>query len=296
MKVISNCSKTMKNIEDSSAFSDTMLARRIEYLSGFMLPERYRTLCRTVEQRTRYMTICMENTFHPQNASALVRNCEAFGVQELHAVEELCHFSPNVQIVRGTDKWVEIHKHPTTAELIASLRARGYRIVATSPHHKDTTPQTFDVSAGPFALIFGTEHSGISDEVMAEADEFLRIPMCGMVESLNVSASAAILLYTLSTRVRALGTTATADPMTSSQFLSAPSEPVSGTMEKQAASDGSDRVAMHTNEPLMGEALLDTSRPRAVWQLSLRDRNEVLYRWLQQSIRDPQGVLTRFPG
>ena len=67
-------------------------------------------------------------------------------------------------------------------------------------------------------------------------------------------------------------------------------------MEKQAASDGSDRVAMHTNEPLMGVALLDTSRPRAVWQLSLRDRNEVLYRWLQQSIRDPQGVLTRFPG
>ncbi len=68
----------MKNIEDSSAFSDEMLARRIEYLSGFMLPERYRTLCKTVEQRTRYMTICTENMFHPQNASALVRNCEAF--------------------------------------------------------------------------------------------------------------------------------------------------------------------------------------------------------------------------
>ena len=98
------------------------------------------------------MTVCMENTFHPQNASALVRNCEAFGVQELHAVEELCRFSPNVQIVRGTDKWIEIRKHPTTAELIGSLRGRGYRIVATTPHLDDATPETFDVAAGPFAL------------------------------------------------------------------------------------------------------------------------------------------------
>ena len=178
----------MKNIEDSAGFPDELLARRIEYLSGFMTAERYATLCRAVDMRTRYMTVCMENTFHPQNASALVRNCEAFGVQELHAVEELCRFSPNVQIVRGTDKWIEIRKHPTTAELIGSLRGRGYRIVATTPHLDDATPETFDVAAGPFALFFGTEHAGISDEVKAGADEFLRIPMCGMVESLNVSA------------------------------------------------------------------------------------------------------------
>ncbi|WP_444094851.1 aminotransferase class III-fold pyridoxal phosphate-dependent enzyme [Alistipes shahii] len=78
----------------------------------------------------------------------------------------------------------------------------GYRIVATTPHREDATPETFDVGRGPFALVFGTEHAGISDEVIASADEFLRIPMCGMVESLNVSASAAILIYTLSERMR----------------------------------------------------------------------------------------------
>ena len=78
----------------------------------------------------------------------------------------------------------------------------GYRIVATTPHREDVTPETFDVTRGPFALVFGTEHAGISDEVIAGADEFLRIPMCGMVESLNVSASAAILIYMLSERVR----------------------------------------------------------------------------------------------
>ena len=70
---------------------------------------------------------------------------------------------------------------------------------------EDVTPETFDVAAGPFALVFGTEHAGISDEVIAGADEFLRIPMCGMVESLNVSASAAILIYMLSERMRLTG-------------------------------------------------------------------------------------------
>ena len=111
------------------------------------------------------------------------------------------------------------------------------------------------MAAGPFALFFGTEHAGISDEVKAGADEFLRIPMCGMVESLNVSASAAILLYSLSTRVRAMDIPA-------------------GT----------------------GVVCTADAPPRAVWQLSRRDRDEVLYRWMQQTVRDPAGVLSRFRG
>ena len=162
----------------------------IEYLSGFMLPGREKVLRETLANRTRYMTICLENTYHPQNASALVRNCEAFGIQDVHTVETVCRFTPNANIVRGTDKWVDIRKHPDTPSLVGDLRARGYRIVATSPHADDRTPETFDVEAGPFALFFGTEHAGISEEVVA---------------SLNVSASAAILLYLLSSRLRAGG-------------------------------------------------------------------------------------------
>ena len=104
--------------------------------------------------------------------------------------------------MRGTDQWVDVRRHPSTGEALAALRSAGYRIVATTPHREDVTPETFDVAAGPFALVFGTEHAGISDEVIAGADEFLRIPMCGMVESLNVSASAAILIYMLSERMR----------------------------------------------------------------------------------------------
>lgn len=175
---------------------------RIDYLKEFMTPERLEVLTRTLSQRTRYMTILAENTYHGQNAAALIRHCEAFGLQRMHTVESFCKFQPNTDIVRGTDQWVDLCRHRTTEEAVAALRAEGYRIVATTPHREGTVPETFDVTRGRFALVFGTEHAGISDEVIDSADEFLRIPMCGMVESLNVSASAAILIYMLSERVR----------------------------------------------------------------------------------------------
>lgn len=177
-------------------------AERIACLAGFMTPERYAVLRKTVSMRTRYMTVLAENMYHGQNAAALIRHCEAFGVQEMHTVEALCRFEPNPDIARGTDQWVDVCRHASTGEAIAALKDAGYRIVATTPHREDVTPETFDVGLGPFALVFGTEHAGISDEVIASADEFLRIPMCGMVESLNVSASAAILIYMLSERMR----------------------------------------------------------------------------------------------
>lgn len=175
---------------------------QIEYLAEFILPERLATLRRAIDSRTKYMTLLAENMFHPQNASALVRHCEAFGVQSMHTVQTLCKFNPNVDIVRGTDKWIDIYHHASTAEALAHLKSEGYRIVATTPHRESCTPESFDVTKGKFAIVMGTEKTGISDEVMAAADEFLRIPMCGMVESLNVSACAAIIVYMLSERMR----------------------------------------------------------------------------------------------
>lgn len=170
---------------------------RVEYLAEFMLPERYATMKRVVADRTRYMTVCAENTFHPQNASALVRHCEAFGVQELHAIEFLCGFQANTHIVRGTDKWVDIMRYENTPQAVEHLKREGYRIVAATPHTNDLTPDSFDIAKGRFCLVFGTEKQGISPEIMAVADEFVKIPMYGFVESLNVSACAAILIQGL---------------------------------------------------------------------------------------------------
>ena len=174
--------------------SDEWFQERLDYMNEFITEERKEVLQRTVSQRTHYMRIMTENMFHPQNASAIMRHCEAFGIQQIHTVEDRCKFDPSVNIVRGTHKWVDVEHHDNTAEALAALKADGYRIVATTPHRCSATPESFDVTKGKFALVFGTEHAGISDEVIEAADEFLMIPMCGMVESLNVSASAAILI------------------------------------------------------------------------------------------------------
>lgn len=194
----------MKSIVDNHTGTHDMewYLERIEYLAGFMTTEREQTLRDVLDQRTRYMTICMENTFHPQNASALIRHCDAFGLQDIYTIEEVCKFRPNVNIVKGTDKWVTFNRSTSTGEAITSLRERGYRIIATTPHSGDCSPESFDVADGPFALVFGTEHEGISQEVVDAADGFIKIPMWGFVESLNVSASAAILIYMLSQKVR----------------------------------------------------------------------------------------------
>ena len=123
-------------------------------------------------------------------------------MQTLHTVQTFCRFNPNVDIVRGTDKWIDMYHHTSTAEALQHLKGEGYRIIATSPHYQSCSPESFDVTKGKFAIVMGTEKTGISDEVMAAADEFLKIPMCGMVESLNVSACAAIIIYMLSERMR----------------------------------------------------------------------------------------------
>ena len=182
--------------------SDEWFRERLNYMTQFITDERRDVLQRTLSQRTHYMRIMTENMFHPQNASAIMRHCEAFGIQQIHTVEDRCRFDPSVNIVRGTQKWVDIERHATTSEALATLKEQGYRIVATTPHRCSATPETFDVTKGKFALVFGTEHAGISEEVIEAADDFLMIPMCGMVESLNVSASAAILIYMLSERIR----------------------------------------------------------------------------------------------
>ena len=190
----------MTNTENNLSLEE--LRERIEYLSSFLLESRIDTLTRALDMRTEYITVMTENMFHAQNASAIVRHCEAFGVQNIHTVEELCPFLPTLNIALGTERWIDINRHATTADAVKALREQGYRIIATTPHHRSCTPETFDVKKGKFALVFGTEKTGVSEDILEVADEYLQIPMCGMVDSLNVSASAAILIYMLSQRMR----------------------------------------------------------------------------------------------
>lgn len=194
----------MRNI-NTDDITPEKAAEHMEYLKRFMSDERIAILERVLNERTDYITVCLENIYHSHNASAVLRSCEAFGVQTVYAIEDDLPFQPAQGIVRGTDKWLDIHRYGeenATENVINKLKKDGYRIVATSPHADGKSPERFDISAGKTALFLGTEKYGLSDTALDMSDEYITIPMYGFVESLNLSVCAAIILSNLSQRLR----------------------------------------------------------------------------------------------
>lgn len=177
-----------------------------EYLAGFLSEERKAKFERHIGMRTRYVTLVTEDIYQPHNASAVLRSAECFGMQDVHVVESRNKYNPNPDVVMGANKWLSLHRYTgtenNTQACIRSLREKGYRIVATTPHRDDRLISELDLSKGKIALFFGTELEGISEEVIREADEFVKIPMFGFTESFNISVSAAICLYELLPKLR----------------------------------------------------------------------------------------------
>ena len=101
----------------------------------------------------------------------------------------------------GAQKWVDIHKFDNVTNCLDTLKGQGYQIIATTPHENDCLLDDFDISK-PSALFFGTERDGLSEEILQKADGFLKIPMTGFTESLNISVSAAIIIQNLMNRLR----------------------------------------------------------------------------------------------
>lgn len=180
--------------------------RLIDYLSKFVTEERLKTFDKVLDCRTRYITVVLEDLYQPHNASAVLRSCDCFGIQDVHIVENRNTYSINPDVTLGSNKWLSLKKYnrkeSNTLEAYRSLRNRGYRIIATTPHTEDTTLEGFDLDRGKLALVFGTELEGLSEIAIQEADEYMRIPMFGFTESFNISVSAAIILYHLSNRLR----------------------------------------------------------------------------------------------
>jgi len=178
----------------------------IKHLSEFVLPRRLQLFEEIIEKRTRYITVALEDIYQSQNASAVLRTCECLGFQDLHIIEAKNQYKLNPDVVMGSSKWLTLHRYsnvpdPTT-EAIDSLRSKGYRIVATTPHKDDVDLPDLDLAKGPMALFFGTELTGLTEKMLSQADEFVKIPMHGFTESFNISVSAAITLYELGTRLR----------------------------------------------------------------------------------------------
>lgn len=172
----------------------------IEQLKTFITPEREQLLHTILQKRTNYVTVAIEDIYQSHNASAVLRSCDCFGIQNVHIVEQQNQFIPNHEVDMGSSKWLSINKYTGEQGLekcISSLKHQNYRVVATTPHHNDTSLDTFDLQPGPVALLFGTEARGLTDKAIEMADEYLKIPMYGFTESFNISVSVAIILHHL---------------------------------------------------------------------------------------------------
>ncbi len=173
----------------------------MEYLEGFLSPQRLERFREILALRTRYITVALEDVYQMHNASAVIRSCDVFGIQDAHLIEARFGRRLDRKIAMGAQKWVDIHRYDTTESCIRTLRSRGYRIVATRPYGTSHPPEQLPLDR-PIALFFGTEKEGLSEQVLGQADAAVSIPMVGFTESLNISVAAAILLYELSNRLR----------------------------------------------------------------------------------------------
>lgn len=177
------------------------------YLEGFVSDRRKARLKEVLAERTRHMVMVLEDVYQAHNASAVLRSCDCFGVQDVHFIENRNKYKISEDVAMGSHQWLSLHRHTSqehnTLSCLSGLRQKGYRIVATTPHHHARPLSAFDVST-PFALVMGTELTGISQDVLDVADEFVMIPMYGFTESFNVSVCAALCMYDLTSRIRRL--------------------------------------------------------------------------------------------
>ena len=184
-------------------------AEFINFLKKYVQKERQEKFKKVLNERTKYITVVLEDIHHPHNASAVIRSCDCFGIQDAHIIENKYEYDINPFVVKGASKWINIKKYNkeknNTLNCINKLKEDGYRIIATSPHASDKDLGDLDLSAGKVALVFGTEETGISNIVKENADEFIKIPMVGFTESFNISVCAAICLNELSNKARKEG-------------------------------------------------------------------------------------------
>lgn len=183
----------------------------VDYLAQYITPHKRAAIERVLGQRTRFFTVVLEDIFKPHYASAVLRTCDCFGIQDIHLIEKTDAYKINPFVTRGASQWVDLHKYFTpngsaVDPCFAALREKGYKIFGTSPASDSLSIHDLPLSPDQkVALVFGNEHEGISEEVKAKVDGLVHIPMKGFTESFNVSVSASIFLYELIKRASEFG-------------------------------------------------------------------------------------------
>ena len=159
-----------------------------------MTPDRFRKLKNRLSRRQPDLTVLAEDVHKSHNISAVLRTADAVGIQEIHAVSAGGELRRHHMISGGSKKWVDVAVHADIKTACATLHRAGFRIIAAHP-----VPEAQDYRAADYtqriAILLGAELDGVSSPAAQLADEFIQIPMEGMVASLNVSVAAALILY-----------------------------------------------------------------------------------------------------
>ncbi|MBC8266432.1 MAG: RNA methyltransferase [Flavobacteriales bacterium] len=178
----------------------------ITYLSDFITKERLNLFYTNLEQRTSKLTIVLEDIFHSQNASAVLRTADCFGIQNIHIIENRNQHNTHPNISLGSSKWLTQTFYNTkknnTKTCLQNLKDNGYKILATTPHDAKNINEV-DLKSTKIALLFGAEQEGLSPLALQMADEKVKIPMYGFTESYNISVAAALCMQTIIHNIRA---------------------------------------------------------------------------------------------
>lgn len=161
-----------------------------------MTPERRAKIKSVLSKRQNDITIVLENVFDPHNISAVMRTCDAAGVQELYVLNTKIprHKKWGARSSSSAAKWLTIHQFENAEECFASLRKKYSKILATHLSSDAVNLYSIDLTQ-PLALVFGNEHSGVSEEIRSLADGNFIIPQTGIIRSLNISVACAVTLY-----------------------------------------------------------------------------------------------------
>ena len=212
----------------------------IKHLSGFITKERIELLNHNLKQRTNHLAIVLEDIFHSQNASAVLRTADCFGVQTIHIIENRNNYNTHPNISLGSRKWLTEtfynKKKNNTEDCLKNLKKDGYKIIATSPH-KAKSIHDIDIKKEKIALLFGSEQEGLSQLALEMADEKVKIPMYGFTESYNISVAAALCMQVVISKIREYN---------------------------------------------------------IAWQLSEKEKDEVMLHWLRNSIKESELIEKRF--
>jgi tRNA (guanosine-2'-O-)-methyltransferase len=181
--------------------SNTVDQNLINYLGQYITQHKKSVMERVLSQRTRFFTVVLEDIFKPHNASAVLRTCDCFGIQDVHVIEKTKEYKVNPFVTRGASQWVDLYKYHNpdgsgVQDCFSTLKSKGYKIFATSPVDDSISISELNPNE-KIALVFGNEHEGVSQEVIENANGLVHIPMHGFTESFNISVAASLFLHHL---------------------------------------------------------------------------------------------------